>query len=279
MPSGSMRRWGIRVAVVWLGLASGPARANDDLAGSKDHPLFHRVPGYAIRTYDDQAFSTHEMRDTQLRPFVVDGRVTHIGYAVEAGAKAPGRGEILRSYENAIKVIGGTVLVSDWDGISFLSLTEGGRQVWVEVSAYVPGEVQLWVIERKAREDAATAETFKDDLARRGHVAVYDLWFDTNQAVIKPASQAALAEIAKLLAAEPALKLNVVGHTDGIGSVEANRKLSQARAAAVVNELVARYRVAAARLRAYGVGPLAPVASNDTEEGRAHNRRVELVKR
>jgi OOP family OmpA-OmpF porin len=278
MPSATMRRWCVRVAVVWLGLASVPARADDDLAGSKDPPLFHRLPGYAIRTYDDQAFSTHEMRDAKLRPFVVDGHVTHIGYALEAGARTSGRGEILRSYENAIKAIGGTVLLSDWDGISFLSLTEARRQIWVEVSAYVPGEVQLWVIE-KASQDDATAETFKDDLARRGHVAVYDLWFDTNQAVIKPASQAALAEIAKLLAAAPALELNVVGHTDGVGSLEANRKLSHARAAAVVKELVTRYQVAAARLRAYGVGSLAPVASNDTEEGRARNRRVELVKR
>lgn len=97
-------------------------------------------------------------------------------------------------------------------------------------------------------------------------------------AVVKTESQPALAEIAKLLAANPGLKLHVVGHTDSVGTVEANLKLSQARAEAVVQELVTRYHVAAARLRGHGVSSLAPVAPNDSDEGRAKNRRVELVK-
>ena len=70
----------------------------------------------------------------------------------------------------------------------------------------------------------------------------------------------------------------MVGHTDNVGTMDANLKLSQARAEAVVQALVTKHAIAAARLRAAGVGPLAPVASNDAEEGRARNRRVELVK-
>ncbi len=84
--------------------------------------------------------------------------------------------------------------------------------------------------------------------------------------------------MAKLLANDPSLKLFVVGHTDAVGQVDANLQLSQARAEAVVKALVAGHGVAAARLRSYGVGPLSPVSSNATEEGRAKNRRVELVK-
>ena len=74
------------------------------------------------------------------------------------------------------------------------------------------------------------------------------------------------------------LKLYVVGHTDNVGTVEANMKLSKDRADAVVNALITKYAIPAARLKSYGVASLSPVASNDTEEGKAKNRRVELVK-
>jgi outer membrane protein OmpA-like peptidoglycan-associated protein len=72
--------------------------------------------------------------------------------------------------------------------------------------------------------------------------------------------------------------LRVVGHTDSTGPLEANMRLSQARAEAVVQALAAQHGVATARVKGHGVGPLAPVATNDTEEGKAKNRRVELVK-
>ena len=88
---------------------------------------------------------------------------------------------------------------------------------------------------------------------------------------------AADGEIAKLLKANQALKLYVVGHTDITADLATNVKLSQARAQSVVNALVSQHGLAAARLIPYGAGPYAPVASNRTEEGRAKNRRVELV--
>jgi len=87
-----------------------------------------------------------------------------------------------------------------------------------------------------------------------------------------------MAEIAKLLKSDASLKVYVVGHTDNVGGLEANMKLSQGRADAVVQALVRSHGIVATRLKAYGDGPFAPVASNDTEEGRAKNRRVELVK-
>ena len=70
----------------------------------------------------------------------------------------------------------------------------------------------------------------------------------------------------------------MVGHTDAVGKVDDNQKLSQARAKAVVTELTTKHGIAAARLDGYGVGPLSPAATNDSEDGRAKNRRVELVK-
>jgi len=114
-------------------------------------------------------------------------------------------------------------------------------------------------------------------IAATGRVALYGILFDTAKADIKPDSKPALDEIAKLLKAEPALKLRVVGHTDNQGTLESNIALSKRRAEAVNAALASQYAIAANRLAAYGVADLAPVASNAAEDGRAKNRRVELV--
>jgi len=94
---------------------------------------------------------------------------------------------------------------------------------------------------------------------------------------VKPDSAATMQEIVKMLKLDPNLKLYVVGHTDNVGGLAANVDLSKRRATAVVQALVSQYGVSAARLDAFGAGPYAPVASNDTEASRALNRRVELV--
>jgi len=112
-----------------------------------------------------------------------------------------------------------------------------------------------------------------------GRIALYGILFDFNKAEIKPESKATLEEIAKMLKAEPNLVLHVVGHTDNVGSYEFNLGLSKKRAEAVVAALVSEYGISASRLTANGVASLAPVAVNTSEEGRAKNRRVELVPR
>jgi OmpA-OmpF porin, OOP family len=122
----------------------------------------------------------------------------------------------------------------------------------------------------------SASEMFKA-IASTGRVALYGILFDTGKADIKPESKVALEEIAKLLRAEPNFKLRVVGHTDNQGSLESNIALSKRRAEAVNAALASQYGVSAARLSAYGVADLAPVASNSDEAGRAKNRRVELV--
>jgi len=116
-------------------------------------------------------------------------------------------------------------------------------------------------------------------IAATGRVALYGILFDFNKADLKPESKPALAEIAKLLTQEPGLKLHVVGHTDNVGGFEFNLGLSKRRADAVVAALTREYGIAASRLTPNGVASLAPVAVNTTEEGRAKNRRVELVPR
>jgi len=128
------------------------------------------------------------------------------------------------------------------------------------------------------QEVVADAQSLARDISSTGHASVYGIHFDFNKATVKSESEPTLKEIAKLLKQEPNLKLYVVGHTDNVGEITYNMKLSLARAEIVVKALLEKYGVAQNQLKPYGVGPLAPVASNETEEGRTLNRRVELVK-
>lgn len=121
------------------------------------------------------------------------------------------------------------------------------------------------------------ADALKNSLQAEGKIALYGIYFDTGKAELKPESKAQLDEMARLLKAQPALKVYIVGHTDNQGTLAANLTLSQQRAQAVVDALVRQYQIPAARLAAQGVASLAPVAANSAEPGRAKNRRVELV--
>ncbi len=123
------------------------------------------------------------------------------------------------------------------------------------------------------------AEWMKQQIEQHGKVAINDILFDTDKATVQATSLPIVAEIAKLMGSVPDLKVYVVGHTDMSGSLEHNIDLSERRAAEVVRLLMAEHGIAAARLEAHGVGPLAPVSTNKTEAGRQLNRRVELVAR
>ena len=131
----------------------------------------------------------------------------------------------------------------------------------------------------ETRVKVVEAASLRSEMAQRGRVALYSVFFDFDRAELKPESKPQLEELAKYLRTDPAVKMFIVGHTDGKGRVDYNQDLSRRRAEAVVAALVGQYQIAAGRLSAYGVGPLTPLATNDTDEGRALNRRVEIVKR
>ncbi len=113
-------------------------------------------------------------------------------------------------------------------------------------------------------------------LQAEGKIALYGLFFDTGKTDIKPDSNAQLDQMAALLKAQPALKVLIVGHTDNVGAIDANLALSQGRAQAVTAALTQR-GIAAGRLQARGIANFAPVAPNTSDDGRAKNRRVEMV--
>ena len=157
-------------------------------------------------------------------------------------------------------------------------LQKDGKETWVDVNSGATYYI-LWIVEKEAmkQEVVADAAAMGNDIRTTGHILVYGIYFDTGKSTIKPESDAAIAEIAKLLKNDSALKIYVVGHTDNAGSFDSNMKLSKDRADAVTKELVSNHGIAAVRLKAYGVSSLSPVAANTTEDGKAKNRRVELV--
>lgn len=168
------------------------------------------------------------------------------------------------------------------EGAVYVTITvaENKFNQWPETKDKVM--VLMDIVEVKGMERRMTdpkADEMKRGLDKDGKVSLYGILFDFNKAEIKPESGDTLGEIAKLLKDNPGLKLYVVGHTDAVGAMQYNKDLSEKRAQSVVQWLAGRHGIAAERLVPAGVGPLAPVASNATEEGRAKNRRVELVVR
>ena len=130
----------------------------------------------------------------------------------------------------------------------------------------------------EARMEFVNAADMAKSLKDQGKVALYGIQFDTDKDTLRPDSKATLDEIGRLLSSDPQLKLRVVGHTDNQGAADYNLDLSRRRAASVMRTLTSQYGVAASRLDSFGCGLYSPVAPNDTEDGRAKNRRVELVK-
>lgn len=143
-------------------------------------------------------------------------------------------------------------------------------QVYVRLDTLESGELKNQMV-------LVSAAQIAKALDQSGRVALYGLLFDFNKATLQPELKPTLDEIAKFMKANPGQKVHVVGHTDNVGGVEFNQKLSQARADTVVAALAGTYAVQASRMRAAGVGLLAPVASNAEEDGRSKNRRVELL--
>ncbi len=285
-----------------------------DVPGSKDYPVLSRYPGCVIVDYSQKEFDEYvlplsgPLRDERnvkaARTKKLEGKITKIRYKCPQNRTTL---EIYKNYEFALTKAGFKIFYrgkgNEIRGIyTFLEKVNrhftGGWsdpdiEPWFYISASSPDEkifislfilgggprVSLAVIEPKAMETGlVTAEMMEAQIAQTGKVAIYSIYFDFDKADIKPESKPTIEEIAKLLKKNPNLKLYVVGHTDGVGTLEYNMRLSERRAQAVVRELVEKYGIQKDRLRAFGVGPLSPVSTNETEEGRALNRRVELVK-
>lgn len=275
----TLRAWRIAVAVVVASWLAPVGAAQTDREGCVDHPLLTRLDGFFIEGCKEETFSSHDF-NTEDGKVTVEGHWTSVSYRRPSGAPEMSGIEMIRNYVNAVEAIGGQVL-SEGKYSASMRVVVGDQEVWIEVLPYGKRAYRLDIIEKQAmvQQVVADADALLADLNRIGHAVLHGILFDTDKAVIKPESGAALAEIATLLKRNPEIEAFVVGHTDMSGSVEHNLDLSSRRAAAVVDALAADPAISADRLTPRGVGPFAPVASNASEEGRTLNRRVELVVR
>ena len=261
------------------------ALSQTDVSGSKDYPGITRMPNtfvtnYKVLGFDSFTFTVTENNKEKKQP--VEGKTFYIRYVLKEGAERTSPLQKIRNYQNAARAAGGQVL---WeymngsnDGQTTLRLRKGSSEVWIYVLAYT-NDYSLNIVEKQAMQQDVTvdASAMASSIADTGSVAIYGINFDTAKSDIKPESGPAIDEIAKLLTNNPTLKVYIVGHTDMVGDAAGNVRLSQARAQSVINELVSKHGIAAVRLIAFGNGPYAPVASNKTDDGKARNRRVELV--
>ncbi len=269
------------------------AKPMTDFKGYQDPTLFTRLPHYhlpAANSFVESPFDGFDfsvLQNGKPAKQRIEGHWVKYTYSFDALAGAPPSPlQIIRNYQNAGAQVGmETLFEATGPGGGYkwvtLRLVKDGRETWTEVKAANGMTYYLTIVEREAMKQdvVASAEALRRGLRENGHVAVPGIFFDFNKADLKPESGPALREIAGLLKAEAGVKVWVVGHTDYIGSAETNAALSSARAAAVVQALIKGHGLDAKRLSSHGAGPYAPVATNATEEGRAKNRRVELVAR
>ncbi|MDP1569621.1 MAG: OmpA family protein [Vicinamibacterales bacterium] len=268
-----------------LGVAAAtPAYAQPDEEGCADHPLFSRMPGFYLSSCEDQEFSAHTfyLDDDERR---VEGRYWRLDFWIKDGLKAPGPLQIGRNYWNLMAARGGTRLHESLEaggGTLVASMPGPNRTgtVWLEVSVSNSGEAYTLTVVQEAgmRQDVTlSAAELAEALARDGTITLRNILFDTGKATLTAGSTQALDAVVELLRRDTALRLLVQGHTDNVGNPAANLTLSADRARAVKAYLVSA-GIDAGRLDTAGLGDAQPVADNATEDGRAQNRRVVLVR-
>lgn len=284
-----------------------PAPVGREAAG--DHPLITPYAGSVLRERSAEDFNEyariigHDVPGRSVVTERLEGRLTRIRYDNPEGRSTL---EITRNYRGALEAQGfrvdyecsgrdecGSIRNPGFSRINGMNLGVArdvryftGKLRWNDVDAYVsiaanPNVTYVHVLEATPMETGLVgvdAAAMAAGLERDGRIELEGIYFDTGRATLTAESTPALEQVAALMRNQPGLQLRVVGHTDSVGDFQDNVKLSQDRAEAVRLALLGRYGIDAGRLTAQGVGPSVPVASNDTEEGRARNRRVELVK-
>jgi outer membrane protein OmpA-like peptidoglycan-associated protein len=261
-------------------VAKRPFKQTLQSPSGNDYPLLGHMPAYVAekpekRNFDKLSFPVQQGDET--KDVEVQGAKFRVSYSLRPNAKLASNLEIQTNYRNALQQLGAEILYTE-DGRTVARVEHEGRTIWLLVTSQET-QIDISVIEEKAFQatiQPPKADALKAALDKEGHVALY-VNFDFDKAGLKPDAAPVIAQVTQLLKDNADLKLRIEGHTDIIGTREHNQALSEARAKAVVAALIAA-GIAADRLSAAGFGPDQPVADNENPEGRARNRRVELVK-
>ena len=242
----------------------------------------NRMPGFYISDCKNSDYNDAEFVywvDGKANKINKGGKYYDVWYRKNEGeTKKFSSAQINQNYYNAVIKIKGTALDNKK---TMYSASINGKEVYIQVhtaeNSTDAGSYRIEVLEVEPMEQNI-AINLGEAIERDGKAALYGILFDVGKSDIKPESAETLKQITDYLNANPTVNIIVVGHTDNTGTYAANITLSKARAESIKNYLINTSKITASRLMAEGVGPLCPVSTNNTEDGRKLNRRVEIVK-
>jgi OOP family OmpA-OmpF porin len=262
------------------------------LAKSKvpEHPLIRPFPGSVLaenmstyKNFDAHKFGITDPETNKFERKEVRGTYRRLLYEVrkEDGSRNTdiSRIEFFENFKQAALEKGGKIMHESDSELAFTLPREDGGTTWCEVRTTSLGQTYLTIVDEKPFKKSLVfgPAQMKEALDKDGRVALYDILFDTDKATLKQPSDKQLQNVVTLLQKNPNLKMEVQGHTDSDGNDEYNMKLSQQRAETVVS-YIELFGIGDGRLTPKGYGESKPVASNDSADDKAKNRRVELVK-
>jgi OOP family OmpA-OmpF porin len=280
-----MIRFALRaLVVVTVLMLATPSRAQEpgvDEEGCKPSPLMSRMTGCGIYACEKKEFDAFDVVINKAgESKSLEGAVDHLKLICPASTSQL---QLLRNAEAALKKSGYTVVFSGrHDNADHPAVTAQKGAQWIQIQTSQFNEFPTYeqtavLMKEMVQEMSATAQAMSDAIAKSGKLDVYGITFATGQAAITPQSNQVLGDLLAVLVANADWRLRIEGHTDNVGDKAANLKLSNARAAAVAAWLTGN-GIAAARLTTAGLGDTQPVADNASEDGRARNRRVVLIK-
>ena len=271
--------------------------------------IFRGMPDYKIlnqtRNFERLEIRSAKPESTETERTTYEGNRVWTNYYYQGDASArPSHLQALRYYKAGVEKLGGEILWEDESNLH-ASFERNSKQYYMTVgftSSTSTGDIYVTILELAGleqdvdilddddffvedeiiedaiveEEKSAEAEIIVQKLEEEGFVTLY-INFDSGKYTIKPESYKIIDDIAAALRAKPDMKVKLEGHTDNVGNARANKKLSDDRAKAVMNAIVAK-GIDSSRLVAEGFGLEKPIADNNTAEGRAQNRRVELVR-
>jgi len=283
------------------------ALAQEDAEGCKDYPLFNRMPNYHIYECAQVEFGSMKFpvgkpdpkNDNKIKMETVEGKIMAYYYGLNEGAPPASALQIIRNFKNAAKQ---RIILAEYPGGCLgnyeygnnlndglipwangcdswgmtIKMAKDKKEIWLFVQPTDEG-YNMVIAEKEAMKQDIQANEMFDALNKYGSIALY-INFETGKANIKPESQGIIDQIVQMLKDNPTLKISIEGHTDNVGTPQSNQKLSENRAKAVMNAIIAK-GIDKSRLSSKGWGQTKPISDNKTEEGRAKNRRVEIVKK
>jgi OmpA-OmpF porin, OOP family len=250
--------------------------SQEDAEGCKDHPMFSRMPGYYISECK-QNFDKLDFYNSAGQDVSAEGNLFYTWYVfnTESGKTEPSYLQIIKNYANAILKIGGKK-VYEYDGLGCYELDKNGKEYKIKVSCTNTSDILLYVLEMEAMKQDITANEMLETLNKEGFISL-NILFETGKSAIKDESLPIVDQVYQLLKLDPSLKISIEGHTDNVGDAATNKKLSNDRAKSVMDALITK-GIEKERLSSVGWGQEKPVADNRTEQGKAQNRRVEIIK-